>query len=50
LVVDWKEEAKIGPQTKISSEKVKEIGKEVGLKIKKEFEAGAFHYAILFGK
>ncbi len=51
LIVDWKEtSAPFGPLVKdrISAQKVKQIGAELGLKLEKEFEAGSYHYALLF--
>lgn len=49
LVVDWNNSSEnILPNQKISAEEIKKIGKEAGLKIEKEFEAGAYHYGILF--
>jgi ubiquinone/menaquinone biosynthesis C-methylase UbiE len=51
LVIDWKEEAtEIGPEKPVPPEKVKEVAKEFNLKIEEEFEAGQFHYGILFSK
>lgn len=50
LVVDWKPEAEIGPKEKISKEKVKEIAKELNLKLISEFEAGIYHYGLVFEK
>lgn len=50
LVVDWKEEAKIGPEKRVSKEKVKEIAKEIGLNLREEFEAGIYHWGLIFEK
>lgn len=50
LIVDWKENAEVGPKRRISPAKIKEIGEKSGLKIEKEFEAGIYHYGILFSK
>ena len=51
LVIDWKKDSSFGPKEgKISQKEVKEIGRELGLKLKKEFEAGSFHYGLLFEK
>jgi ubiquinone/menaquinone biosynthesis C-methylase UbiE len=50
LVVDWKEEAEVGPEKRVSAEKVKEIAREVGLNLEKEFEAGIYHWGLIFGK
>lgn len=51
LVVDWKEDSgSFGPQNKVSKEEIKNLAKEIGLQIEREFEAGNFHYGILFVK
>jgi ubiquinone/menaquinone biosynthesis C-methylase UbiE len=50
LVVDWKESAEVGPEKRVSVEKVKEVAKEVGLNFEKEFEAGIYHFGLIFSK
>ena len=56
LVVDWLPEAPQGPKPqgqkegKISAEEVKKIAKDIKLKLEKEFQAGIFHYALIFTK
>lgn len=50
LVVDWKENSKVGPEKRVAKEKVKEIAKEVGLSLKEEFEAGIYHWGLVFEK
>jgi len=51
LIVDWKKDSSLGPkQGRISAKEVKTVGEELGLKLKKEFEAGGFHYGLLFEK
>lgn len=51
LVVDWKEEAgNVGPEKKVPKNLVKNLAKELGLEIEREFEAGRFHYGIVFFK
>ncbi len=51
LVVDWKIDAPKGPvEGRISAKDVKNMAKDLGLKLKKEFEAGAYHYGLIFGK
>lgn len=51
LIVDW---IKDNPLTKqieyVSFEEIKKNGKDIGLKVEKEFEAGAFHQALIFEK
>jgi len=51
LVVDWLPEAARGPEKgRVSPEEVKEITDELNLKLEKEFQAGVFHYALVFNK
>jgi ubiquinone/menaquinone biosynthesis C-methylase UbiE len=50
LVVDWKEEAEVGPERRVSPEKIKELAKEIGLKFEEEFEAGVYHFGLIFSK
>jgi len=51
LVVDWKPDAVLGPKEgRVSSEDVKKDTEEVGLKFEKEFEAGPYHYGLVFIK
>jgi ubiquinone/menaquinone biosynthesis C-methylase UbiE len=50
LVVDWKENAEVGPEKRVSVEKVKEVAKEAGLKLKEEFESGIYHFGLIFSK
>lgn len=49
LIIDWKDGASFGPKEgKITPEQVKKIAIEAGLTLKKEFEAGSYHYGLLF--
>lgn len=51
LVVDWKADSTLGPKEgRVSAKEVKKTTEEIGLKLKKEVEAGKYHYALLFGK
>ncbi len=51
LVVDWKENASLGPQGKrVSPKEVKKIALDISLKTKKEFEAGPFHFGLVLVK
>jgi len=50
LIVDWKEDAKIGPEEKISLKKIKELAQKLNLKVEDEFEAGTFHYGLILVK
>jgi len=51
LVVDW---VKDNPLTKeieyVSFDEIKKIAKTLNLKIEKEFEAGKYHYGVIFEK
>jgi len=50
LVVDWSENAKIGPAQKVSAQEIKQIAQETGFLAQKEFLAGNFHFGIIFEK
>ena len=51
LVVDWKLDASLGPkESRVSAEEVKKIAEEIDLKLEKEFEAGSYHYGLVFLK
>jgi len=51
LVIDWRKESVLGPKTgRVSAEEVKEMAEEMGLELEKEFEAGAFHWGLIFKK
>ena len=52
LIIDWIPNTQLGPkQGTISLEELKKIGKEeIGFNIEKEFEAGKYHYGIIFKK
>ena len=50
LVVDWKEGSPFGPKEKVSIEEVKKIAQDLDLKLEKEFEAGIYHWGLLFTK
>ena len=51
LVVDWKEDSPQGPQEgRVSEKEVKKIAEEFGFNLEKEFEAGIYHYGLIFGK
>ena len=51
LVVDWKSDAILGPKEgRVSSDEIKKFTEEVGLKFEKEFEAGPYHYGLVFIK
>lgn len=50
LVVDWKENSPFGPEKKVLPEEVKKIAEEINLKLENEFEAGLYHYGLIFVK
>jgi len=51
LVVDWKKESALGPREgKVTDEEIKKIAENLGLELKKEFEAGEYHYGLVFTK
>ena len=51
LVVDWKTTSPMGPEKgRVSTEEVIKIAEELDLKVEKEFEAGAYHYGLIFTK
>ncbi len=51
IVIDWLSEAAQGPEKgRVSSEEVKKIAKNLGLKLKKEFKAGKYHYGLIIEK
>jgi ubiquinone/menaquinone biosynthesis C-methylase UbiE len=51
LVIDWKLNSPFGPnEGRVSAEEVKKIAKNYGLKLEKEFEAGVYHYGLIFKK
>jgi len=50
LVVDWKNNAPIGPEKRIEKEKIKEIAQNLGFELKEEFEAGSYHFGLIFLK
>jgi len=51
LIIDWLPEASQGPaEGRVPPEKIKKIAKDSGLKLEKEFQAGKYHYGLLFSK
>ncbi|MCJ7786975.1 class I SAM-dependent methyltransferase [Patescibacteria group bacterium] len=51
LVVDWLPKVPLGPKKgRVSPDSVKKMAKDVKLKLKKEFTAGACHYSLVFTK
>jgi len=51
LVVDWKKDNPLTKQIeKVSFEEIKETASGLDLKMEKEFDAGPYHYALIFEK
>ncbi len=53
LVIDWKKTgAPLGPKMnlKVNPEKIKELCEIFGLKLQEEFEAGQYHFGLIFRK
>jgi ubiquinone/menaquinone biosynthesis C-methylase UbiE len=51
LVVEWKKSVSFGPRERsVLPQAIKDIAKELSLKPEKEFEAGVYHYGIIFAK
>lgn len=49
LIVDWKPNSPLGPKGgRVSPESVKELASGIGLELKKEFDAGSYHYGLIF--
>ena len=51
LIVDWKEDAPMGPKGgRVSPEEVKETALDLNLRIEKEFEASPYHWGLILVK
>ena len=51
LVVDWIKDNPLTPEIEwVDFEEIKKIAKELDLKLEKEFEAGLYHYGLIFSK
>ncbi|MGB2762553.1 MAG: class I SAM-dependent methyltransferase [Minisyncoccales bacterium] len=51
LVVDWKKDVALGPKDgRVLPSEIKKIAKELSLRLDKEFDAGIYHFALLFEK
>ncbi|MDI6602525.1 MAG: class I SAM-dependent methyltransferase [Patescibacteria group bacterium] len=51
LVVDWIKDNPLTPEIEwVDFEEIKKIAEELNLKLEKEFEAGAYHYGLIFKK
>jgi len=51
LIVDWLSEAPQGPKEgRVSPDEIKEIAKNLNLKLETEFRAGIYHYGLIFVK
>jgi len=51
LIVDWLKDNPLTPTIEFcSTEEIKKIADEIGLKLGKEFEAGLYHWGLIFQK
>lgn len=51
LVVDWKEDAALGPKEgRVSPEEIKETALDLNLRIEKEFDASVYHWGLILVK
>lgn len=51
VVIEWRPGASFGPKEgRISPAEIKELGTALGLKLEQEFEAGNYHYGLIFSK
>ncbi len=51
LIIDWTKKTPLGIKKELtSSEEIKNLANELGLKIEKELEAGDYHFGLLFKK
>ena len=51
VVIDWKKSATQGPeQGRVSPDEIKKIAEKAGLIFEKEFEAGKYHFGLIFKK
>lgn len=50
LIIDWQPGTSFGPdkEQRVSKEKIKEMAGEAGLVFEKEFDAGPFHWGLVF--
>lgn len=48
VLVDWSDDAPMGPLKKISQDKVKNLADEAGFTIKGHFDAGSYHWGLIF--
>jgi ubiquinone/menaquinone biosynthesis C-methylase UbiE len=51
IIIDWKEDAPFGPsEERITKDEVKKIARRLELKVKKEIDAGSYHWGIILEK
>ena len=51
LVVDWKKDVALGPKEgRVLPSEIKKLGQSLALKLTEEFEAGIYHFALVFEK
>lgn len=50
LVIDWSQDAAMGPQSRITPRTVNELAKKFGFAPVEEFNAGSHHFGLIFEK
>lgn len=51
LIVDWKKDVALGPQEgRVLPSEIKKLAQSLDLKLAEEFEAGTYHFALVFEK
>jgi len=49
-IVDWKENAPFGPNTRISLQQTQDLLRRLDVKLKTEIDAGTYHWGAIFSK
>jgi Methylase involved in ubiquinone/menaquinone biosynthesis len=50
VAIDWKATARVGPAEKLPPEEIKDAAARAGFEAIGEFDAGSFHYGLIFEK
>jgi len=50
VVIDWKKDSPFGPAKKVLPEEIKETAASLGFGVEQEFDAGAYHWALILIK
>ena len=50
LIVEWNEDAAIGPAQKVAKDELKSLALAAGFSVASEFKAGSFHYGLVLKK